>query len=178
MALCPRQMPGGALGRPVGFQKSTTGPDRRRRDLAVLKTLGLSRSQVSSLAGAALLVGLPVGALAGRWSWALFAGSIGVAGQASVPLPLILLAIPAALLLANLIAAAPGWAAARIRPAYILRCAAANTPPPRSAKQPRSAHHRRPGAEQPLAPITGAMRVLPPGLRPPSVTTLGSIALP
>lgn len=106
-----------------------TSVHRRRRDLAVLKTLGLCRSQLlrvvaweaSSLAAVALLAGLPLGALAGRGSWALFAGSIGVAGQASVPLPLILLAIPATLLLANLIAAAPGWAAARIRPAHILR---------------------------------------------------------
>ena len=106
-----------------------TGVRRRRRDLAVLKTLGLTRPQVlgvvswqaSALAVAALLVGLPLGVVAGRWSWALFAGSVGVAGQADVPVPLVLLAIPAALLLASLIAAAPGWAAARIRPALILR---------------------------------------------------------
>ncbi|HYB17440.1 MAG TPA: FtsX-like permease family protein, partial [Streptosporangiaceae bacterium] len=52
-----------------------TGVRRRRRDLAVLKTLGLVRSQVlrvvaweaSALAAAALLVGLPLGVLAGRW---------------------------------------------------------------------------------------------------------------
>ena len=106
-----------------------TGVRRRRRDLAVLKTLGLTRPQVlgvvswqaSALAVAALLIGLPLGVVAGRWSWALFAGSVGVAGQADVPVPLVLLAIPAALLLASLIAAAPGWAAARIRPALILR---------------------------------------------------------
>jgi ABC-type antimicrobial peptide transport system permease subunit len=106
-----------------------TGVRRRRRDLAVLKTLGLTRSQVlkvvswqaSALAAAALLAGLPLGAVAGRWSWDLFAGSAGVARQAEVPVPLMLLAIPAALLLANLIAAGPGWAAARIRPALILR---------------------------------------------------------
>jgi ABC-type antimicrobial peptide transport system permease subunit len=106
-----------------------TGVRRRRRDLAVLKTLGLTRPQVlavvswqaSALATAALLVGLPLGVVAGRWSWALFAGSVGVAGQADVPVPLVLLAIPATLLLASLIAAAPGWAAARIRPALILR---------------------------------------------------------
>jgi hypothetical protein len=106
-----------------------TSVHRRRRDLAVLKTLGLSKPQLlrvvaweaSSLAAVALLVGLPLGAVAGRWSWALFAGSVGVAGQATVSVPLILLAIPAALLLANLIAGAPGWAAARISPARILR---------------------------------------------------------
>ena len=102
---------------------------RRRRDLAVLKTLGLTRSQLlrvvscqaSALAMVALLAGLPLGALAGRWSWALFAGSAGVADQADIPLPLVLLAIPAVLLLANLIAAGPGWAAAQTRPALILR---------------------------------------------------------
>ena len=77
--------------------------------------------QASALAAAALLVGLPLGILAGRWSWDLFAGSVGVARQADVPVPLVLLAIPAALVLANLIAAGPGWAAARIRPALVLR---------------------------------------------------------
>ena len=106
-----------------------TGVRRRRRDLAVLKTLGLTRPQVirvvswqaSALAAAALLVGLPLGVVAGRWSWALFAASVGVAGQADVPVPLVLLAIPAALVLANVIAAGPGWSAARIRLALILR---------------------------------------------------------
>jgi len=64
-----------------------TGVRRRRRDLAVLKTLGLSRGQVLRLvawqAGAfgcvALLVGLPLGVLAGRQAWAAFAGAAGIA---------------------------------------------------------------------------------------------------
>jgi ABC-type antimicrobial peptide transport system permease subunit len=106
-----------------------TGVRLRRRDLAVLKTLGLTRSQAlrvvswqaSALAAAALLVGLPLGVLAGRWAWALFAGSAGVSAQAEIPVPLVLAIIPGALLLANLIAAGPGWTAARIRPALILR---------------------------------------------------------
>ena len=106
-----------------------TGVRRRRRDLAVLKTLGLLRSQLlrvvswqaTALAATALLVGPPVGLLAGRWAWALFAGSVGVAGTAEVPLPIVLLIIPVTLLLASLLAAGPGWAAARIRPALILR---------------------------------------------------------
>ena len=59
---------------------------QRRRDLAMLKTLGLLRSQLlqvvswqaSALAAAALLAGLPLGVLAGRWAWVLFARSIGV----------------------------------------------------------------------------------------------------
>ena len=106
-----------------------TGVRRRRRDLAVLKTLGLVRSQLlrvvsweaSVLAGVALLVGLPLGVLAGRWAWAVFAGSAGVSGAADVPVALVLLAIPVTLALANLIAAGPGWDAARLRPAAILR---------------------------------------------------------
>jgi ABC-type lipoprotein release transport system permease subunit len=106
-----------------------TGVRRRRRDLAVLKTLGLTRPQVlqvvawqaSALAAAALLAGLPAGIIAGRWAWDLFAGSIGVAGGADIPVPLVLLVISVTLLLANLLAAGPGWAAARIRPALILR---------------------------------------------------------
>jgi len=88
-----------------------TGVRRRRRDLAVLKTL----------AAAALLVGLPLGLLAGRWAWLVFAGSAGLGSQADVPVPLVLLVIPVTLILAVLLAAVPGWTAARIRPALILR---------------------------------------------------------
>jgi hypothetical protein len=36
-------------------------------------------------------------------------------------MPIVLLVIPVTLLLASLLAAGPGWAAARIRPALILR---------------------------------------------------------
>lgn len=106
-----------------------TSVHRRRRDLAVLKTLGLVRSQVlrvvawqaTTLAAAALFIGLPLGVLAGRWAWALFAGSAGVSPLAEVPVLLVLAAIPATLILANVIAAGPAWNAARVRPAAILR---------------------------------------------------------
>jgi hypothetical protein len=59
--------------------------------------------------------------LAGRWAWAVFARSAGVASQADVPAAFVLLAIPATLLLANLIAAGPGWTAARVPAATVLR---------------------------------------------------------
>jgi hypothetical protein len=102
---------------------------RRRRDLAVLKTLGLTRAQVlrlvswqaTALAAAALLAGLPLGVIAGRLAWSFFANAAGVAPQPDVPLPLILLAVPVTLLLANLIATWPGWTAARVHPAVALR---------------------------------------------------------
>ena len=106
-----------------------TGVRRRRRDLAVLKTLGFTRRQVlaavaweaSAFAAVALLAGLPLGVLAGRLAWAAFANAAGVSPAASVPLPTVLLVVPVTLLLANLIAAWPGRRAARLRPAAVLR---------------------------------------------------------
>ena len=106
-----------------------TGVRRRRRDLAVLKALGFTRRQVravvawnaTALAAAALLVGVPLGVVAGRWTWAAFADAAGVATSATIDVPLMLLVIPATVVLANLIAAWPGRAAARLRPAGLLR---------------------------------------------------------
>ena len=110
-------------------QALLTTTRRRRRDLAVVKTLGFLRRQVSAavawqataLAAVTLLVGLPLGVAGGRWAWALFAGSVGVGSGAAVPLSTIALVVPATLLLANAIAVGPGWAAARVRPAVALR---------------------------------------------------------
>jgi FtsX-like permease family/MacB-like periplasmic core domain len=106
-----------------------TGVRRRRRDLAVLKTLGLRRAQLlavvswqaSALAAAALAVGIPLGAVAGRWAWEVFAGSLGAAPAPEVPVPWLLLVIPVTIALASLLAAGPGWAAARVSPALVLR---------------------------------------------------------
>ncbi len=105
------------------------GVRRRNRDLALLKSLGLVRSQLlrvvcwqaTALAAASLLAGVPLGLLAGRWAWAVFASSAGVAARASVPVTLVALAVPATVLLANLIAVGPGWTAARIPAATVLR---------------------------------------------------------
>jgi len=102
---------------------------RRRRDLAIFKTLGFTRRQVrhaiawqaTTIAAIALLIGLPTGIAGGRWAWRVFATQLGVLPEPAVPLPTILIAIPAALVLANLIAAAPARAAARTQPATVLR---------------------------------------------------------
>jgi predicted lysophospholipase L1 biosynthesis ABC-type transport system permease subunit len=105
-----------------------TSVRRRRRDLAILKTVGFVASQVratvawqaTALACAGLIVGVPLGLLAGRWAWILFASQVAIV-PAPVISPLTLLAIPAVLLLANAIAAIPAWSAARTQPAVILR---------------------------------------------------------
>jgi len=102
---------------------------RRRRDLAVLKTLGFTRWQVqravawqaTTIVAIALLVGLPAGIAGGRWAWRVFAAQLGVLPEPAIPLTTIIIAIPAALALANLIAAVPGRAAARTQPATALR---------------------------------------------------------
>ena len=102
---------------------------RRRHDLAILKSLGFLRRQVrhavgwqaTTIAATALLIGLPIGIAGGRWAWRLYAAQLGVLPEPAIPLTAILIAIPAALALANLIAAAPARAAARTRPATVLR---------------------------------------------------------
>lgn len=102
---------------------------RRRRDLAILKTIGfVSRqvrgtvaSQATTLTALALVVGIPAGVALGRWVWISFADQLGMVPEATVPLGFLALVVPAALLLANAIAALPGRGAACIRPATVLR---------------------------------------------------------
>jgi putative ABC transport system permease protein len=102
---------------------------RRRRDLAILKTLGFIRRQVrhaiawqaTTIVAIALLIGLPTGIAGGRWAWRVFAAQLGVLPEPAVPLTTIVIAIPGALALANLIAAAPARAAARTQPATVFR---------------------------------------------------------
>jgi hypothetical protein len=73
------------------------------------------------MAALALLIGLPLGAAAGRWVWTLFTDQLGVtAGPVIPPLPL-LLTLVATLLLANAVAAVPAWIAGRSPAALVLR---------------------------------------------------------
>ncbi len=102
---------------------------RRRRDFAILKVLGFERGQISqvvawqatTVVAIAVLIGVPVGIAAGRWGWTIFAEEIGVIPDSVVPLVPMLVLIPAALVIANLIAAPPAAIAARTPPALVLR---------------------------------------------------------
>jgi ABC-type lipoprotein release transport system permease subunit len=117
------------MGLAVTAHTLVTSVRRRHRDLATLKTLGFVRSQVlvtvasqaSVFAAIGLLLGLPLGIAAGRWAWTLFADQLGVPPGARIPSLAILLAIPAAVVLANAVAALPGRSAARTQPAVVLR---------------------------------------------------------
>lgn len=102
---------------------------RRRTELAVLRALGFVRGQVgltvawqaTTIIVIALTIGLPLGAVAGRWGWKVFVDQLGYVPLPIVPLLSVLLAIPVSLLLANIIAGVPARAAARTQPAVALR---------------------------------------------------------
>jgi ABC-type antimicrobial peptide transport system permease subunit len=102
---------------------------RRRRDLAVLKTLGFTRRQVSSsiawqattIGLAALVIGIPLGLVLGRVGWTLLANELGAVAEPIWPVGAALLAVPVTLVFVNLLAYFPGRLAARTRPAAVLR---------------------------------------------------------
>jgi len=102
---------------------------RRRRDLALLKTIGFTRRQIaaavawqSSVAvGAGAVVGVPVGIALGRFLWDLFARQINVVPEPTVPGLWVILIVVGAVLLANLVAVVPGRIAARTPTALLLR---------------------------------------------------------
>jgi ABC-type lipoprotein release transport system permease subunit len=102
---------------------------QRRRELALLKTLGLTRRQVraavawqaSVILAVAGLAGIPLGVAAGHWAWAAFATSLGAVPVTVVPVAALLAGFVALLVTGNLLAAVPGAVAARTRPAALLR---------------------------------------------------------
>lgn len=106
-----------------------TSITRRRRDLAILKTLGFTRGetrrtvawQSTTLIVVASSLGLLLGAVAGRWLWTRYAENLGILPEPRLPALLLLAILPVGLIVANLLALVPGRAAARTRPALVLR---------------------------------------------------------
>jgi hypothetical protein len=106
-----------------------TAVRRRRRDLAVLRVLGLTgrqaRATVSWMAVtvtlAALAAGVTVGIACGRLAWEFFAGQLGVQPVTEVPPVPVAILVASGLALAVALAALPGARASRARPALILR---------------------------------------------------------
>jgi hypothetical protein len=102
---------------------------RRRHELAVLRTLGLTSgqarlvvvTQATVLAVIGLALGIPLGLAVGRAVWRIVADFTPLAYHSPLAVwPLVLIA-PVTLLAANLLAAWPGHRAARLRPGRILR---------------------------------------------------------
>lgn len=102
---------------------------RRRRDLALLKTLGFTRSQVrrsvawnaTTVTLIATVVGVPVGLVAGRSAWRVLVEDLGVVDVTTVPWVALAVGAVALLVIANVVALFPGRIAADLRPAAVLR---------------------------------------------------------
>jgi hypothetical protein len=131
MGAMPAVLAGGlAAGAVAGLGLTLVASVRRkRRDFATLKTLGFTRGQLAAavawqstvIAAVGLVIGVPVGIAAGRWLWLAFAHELSAVPDAVVPAGSIAVAAAAALVLANLVAAPPGRAAARTPAAIVLR---------------------------------------------------------
>ena len=102
---------------------------RRRRDLAILKTLGFVGRQVRAtvawlavaIVAPALLFGLPIGIAAGRWGWREFAQYLAVVPEPIAPAAGTLIVAAAVVAVANIVAAAPAQIAAHAPPATVLK---------------------------------------------------------
>jgi ABC-type lipoprotein release transport system permease subunit len=118
----------GALAAGALSHTLLTSIRRRRREFAILKTVGFVRRQVAGVvawqattfAAWATLVGVPVGIAVGRWTWRALADQVGV--DPSIAYPLIIPAIvPAAVVFANVLALGPAHLAVHTPVARVLR---------------------------------------------------------
>ncbi|HTT58726.1 MAG TPA: FtsX-like permease family protein, partial [Acidimicrobiales bacterium] len=119
-----------AIGMTIAFGLTITSSVRlRRRDLALLKTLGFTRRQMrssiawqaSAAVTAGVVVGIPLGILAGRELWTLFAKEIYAVPFAAIPILALVVLGVSALVLGNLVALIPQHLAARIPAGIALR---------------------------------------------------------
>jgi hypothetical protein len=102
---------------------------RRRRDLAILKSLGMPPAKVSAaifwqattVGLVSTLLGLPLGVVAGRWMWNLLASQLGVVPQPQVPVLALAGLCAGVLVVVNAVAAAPAVVAGRVVPVAVLR---------------------------------------------------------
>jgi hypothetical protein len=101
----------------------------RRHELAVLRTLGFQRRQLSStiasqattIALLGVVLGVPIGALAGVLLWRSIAERVGVVDGPAVPAIALAALALAIMVVANLAAIIPGRRAARVSPSTLLR---------------------------------------------------------
>lgn len=107
----------------------TASVRRRRRDFALLQTLGFTRRQLAAsvgwqagaTVGIGLVIGVPLGIALGRTLWVAFAEQLDVVPKPSIPVGLLAIVTVIALAVANLAAALPAWMARRVRPGIVLR---------------------------------------------------------
>ena len=119
-----------AAGAVIGLVLTLVASVRRRqRDLALLKTLGFTRRQLSAAVACqatvpvtlGVLVGVPLGIVSGRYLWDLFANDIHVVPVPTVSALAVVLITLGAIVLANLVSLIPGRIAARTSIGTLLR---------------------------------------------------------
>ena len=106
-----------------------TSVRRRRRSIALLRSMGFARRQVSAvvlvqaftLVLISLVIGVALGLVGGRWAWSLFADNLGLIAGPVLPWSGVLVLVPVALVLAGAVAAVPAYLASRTNPAETLR---------------------------------------------------------
>ncbi len=102
---------------------------RRRRDFAVLQSLGVTRGGVRAMIAAqatvvgvaGLVLGVPVGLIAGRAGWQAITDRVPLTFRSPLTVVAVVIIVPAALLAANVLAVIPGRRAAKVKPALVLR---------------------------------------------------------
>jgi ABC-type antimicrobial peptide transport system permease subunit len=102
---------------------------RRRREIGLLKVLGFLNRQVAevvawqatTLALIGIVIGVPVGVLAGQAIWNAFASNLGAVPLAVVPIWLVVTLAVGVLIVANLLAISPALVATRSKPARLLQ---------------------------------------------------------
>jgi hypothetical protein len=101
---------------------------RRRHELAVLRTLGFDRrqvrvtiaSQATTFAIVGLVIGVPIGILAGQFVWRAVANGLGVSTRATVSVIAIVVACVVTLVSANVVGAIAAQRGLRVAPADAL----------------------------------------------------------
>jgi len=102
---------------------------RRRRDFAVMQSLGITRGGVRAMIAAqatvvgiaGLVVGVPIGLIAGRAGWQAITERVPLTFRSPLTAIAIVVVVPIALIAANLLAIIPARQASRTNPALVLR---------------------------------------------------------
>lgn len=101
----------------------------RRTEFAILRALGFTKPNTALVVAAhsttvglvGLVIGIPIGVIVGRLGWAWVAHKVPLVFVEPVAIEAVLLIIPVALIIANVVGAIPGQRAARLKPAAVLR---------------------------------------------------------
>ena len=102
---------------------------RRRRDFAVLQSLGVTRggvramiaAQATVVGAAGLLIGVPIGLIAGRAGWQAITDRVPLTFRSPLTAIAVIVVVPVALIAANVLAIIPARRASKAKPALVLR---------------------------------------------------------